>query len=92
VEQILGRLLTDPDFREQFFSPQFDSLLDQYALSEAERQAIIRSRSTFPRDQFQRLEVSLDPAISRAPLKVPAPADTLGSAAPPVPGASVVPK
>ena len=68
VEQLLGRLLTDPDFRQRFFSSQLESLLTRYALSDSERQALVRTRTALSRDQFERQEALLDPAICRAPL------------------------
>lgn len=68
VEQILGRLLTDAQFRDRFFAERNESQLSIYALSDGERRALLNSRSCLSKIDFERQESCLDDAICRARL------------------------
>jgi hypothetical protein len=69
VEQVLGRLLTDSEFREAFFSGPAGSILQMYPLTEAEWSALWHSRNALRKKDFERQGLSLDPSICRAPLR-----------------------
>ena len=60
VERILGRILTDADFRERFFTHTRDQLL-RFDLLEYERECL----STLDRHAVERLSEQLDPRIVR---------------------------
>ncbi len=68
VEQILGRLLTDAEFREKFFGEPLHSALENYPLSDTERRALAVSRAALRKDQLELQEMLLEPAICRARL------------------------
>ena len=69
VEQILGRLLTDADFREGFFSGAAEAILHQYALSESEQRALHTARTALHKLDFALQESRLDPSICRAEIR-----------------------
>ena len=60
VERILGRILTDANFRERFFAHTRDQLL-RFDLLEHERECL----STLDRQVVERLSEQLDPRIVR---------------------------
>jgi hypothetical protein len=69
VEQILGRLMTDEAFRNLFFTGEASLILGRYPLTETERNALLHSRSTLRKDQFELQEMLLDAGICRARLE-----------------------
>jgi hypothetical protein len=69
VEQILGRLLTDPVFREEFFGGAVADLLRRYALSQQELEALLASREALAKEALEAQGNGLDPHICRADLR-----------------------
>jgi hypothetical protein len=70
VEQTLGRLLTDAEFRDRFFANPTSCLGNEYSLSDAEREALIVSRSALSREVLARQADGLPSSIKRADLRV----------------------
>ena len=68
VEQVLGRLLTDPQFRERFFAG-FAPLLHRYPLSDSEREALMEARYRLVEDSLESQGNRLNPYICRADLR-----------------------
>jgi len=66
VEQLLGKILTDEDFRRAFFPIRAGSFelaaLNGFELTPVERSAI----ATLSRCRFERLGRGLDPRITRS--------------------------
>lgn len=69
VEEVLGRLLTDPAFRGQFYAGECDDALRRYPLTAREVDGLKASRLILERHVVRRVASGLDPAICRADLR-----------------------
>ena len=75
VEQVLGRLLTDAEFRDSFFDEPRACLSKRYSacLSDAEGDALTRFGGNWPKQALDRLAEQVDPRIRRADLRTTKP-------------------
>ena len=88
VEQVLGRLLTDAEFRDSFFDEPRACLLKHYSacLSDAEGDALTRFGANRPQQALDRLAEQVDPRIRRADLRTTKPSGCEWASSCTVPG------
>lgn len=72
VEQILGRLLTDAEFRDCFFVGSCGRVFGLYPLTSAEQHALLASRPALKKELLESLGKGLEESICRADLRVAA--------------------
>ena len=70
VEQILGRLLTDAEFRDCFFAGSYGRVFGLYPLSSAEQRSLLASRPALKKELIESLGKGLEESICRADLRL----------------------